>query len=109
MRHGEGVALGMIAISKIAMEVGLLCQAEFNKIQNLIRKFGLPTTVHPELFACNRDLLVDKCVTSTFKDKKRTPEGLRLILPTGSGKECKMYHTNSEDLIRTGIDFVLEN
>jgi 3-dehydroquinate synthase len=109
LRHGEGVALGMIAISKVAVEVGLLPETEFQKIQNLIKKFGLPTTVHPELFACNRDLLIEKCITSTFKDKKRTSEGLRLILPTSSIGECKIYFTKSEELIRTGIDFVFED
>ena len=109
LRHGEGVALGITAISKIAVEVELLCPNEFQKIRSLIKKFGLPNTTSAELFSCDRSYLIEKCVNSTFNDKKRTTNSLRLILPTSSTGICKIYHTNSKKLIRSGIDFVLEN
>ena len=109
LRHGEGVALGLIAISKISVEVGLLCQQEFQHIALLLKKFGLRTTVSPTLFACSRDQLIEKCVASTFKDKKRTSEVLRLILPTSRIGPCEIYHTSSRALIQSGIEYILEN
>jgi|TARA_Y100000996_G_scaffold322772_1_gene258836 3-dehydroquinate synthetase len=109
LRHGEGVALGIIAISKVAVEVGYLDTQDLEKISALVNKFGLPTLVSPELFACNRDLLIEKCVVSAFKDKKRTTSGLRLILPTSSSGECKIFPTDSKDLLQKGIEFVIEN
>lgn len=109
LRHGEGVALGLIAISKIAVKVGVLCQIEFQHIIRLVKKFGLRTNVSSHLFACDRHQLIEKCIESTFKDKKRTPQDLRLILPTSSVGPCKVYSTNSRELIQLGIEYVLEN
>ena len=106
---GEGVALGLIAISKIAVKVGVLCQIEFQHIIRLVKKFGLRTNVSSHLFACDRHQLIEKCIESTFKDKKRTPQDLRLILPTSSVGPCKVYSTNSRELIQLGIECVLEN
>jgi 3-dehydroquinate synthase len=108
LRHGEGVALGIVAISKVALEAGVLQAKDLEKISSLVKKFGLPTIVSPELFACNRELLIEKCVLSAFKDKKRTGSELRLILPTSSSGECKIFPTDSKELVQSGIEYVIE-
>ncbi|PFG75045.1 3-dehydroquinate synthase [Tepidiforma thermophila] len=42
--HGEAVAIGMRAAGIIAVELGLLPSADFERQQALIRRFGLPET-----------------------------------------------------------------
>ena len=109
LRHGEGVALGIIAISKISVLVGKLSKTDFQKIIDLIRKFDLPITISPAIFECEREYLITKCLESVFRDKKRTSKFLRLILPTTSSGNCEIFETDSRDLIRSGIEYVVEH
>ena len=108
LRHGEGVALGIVAISKIATEVGKLSKTDFQKIINLIKKFDLPINISAMLFKCERKVLIKKCVETVFRDKKRTSKFLRLILPMSSSGSCEIYHTDSIDLIRSAIEYVIK-
>ena len=108
LRHGEGVALGIVAISKIATEVGKLSKTDFQKIINLIKKFDLPINISAMLFKCERKVLIKKCVDSVFRDKKRTSKFLRLILPMSSSGSCEIYQTDSTELIRSAIEYVIK-
>ncbi|GFH41887.1 3-dehydroquinate synthase [Lactococcus hodotermopsidis] len=45
--HGEGVAIGMIQITKIAEEKGLVALGLTDKIRAMVEKFHLPTTYEP--------------------------------------------------------------
>ena len=52
-RHGEAVAIGMIAASKISERLGMLKRQSVQKIDKVLKQFGLPTrcpeTSPPEL------------------------------------------------------------
>jgi 3-dehydroquinate synthase len=51
LNHGEAVAIGMMAAARISEEVGMLDQSNVQRIENLLLKFGLPTScqgINPE-------------------------------------------------------------
>jgi len=48
VKHGEGVAMGMVAASRLAVELGLLHEADVKRQVALLESFGLPTRL-PEL------------------------------------------------------------
>lgn len=45
--HGEAVAIGMVQISQVAEEKGLMPEGITLQIQQMVQKFGLPTTYEP--------------------------------------------------------------
>ena len=102
------MVVGIVAISKIATDVGKLSITDFQKIINLIKKFELPINISAMLFKCERKVLIKKCVETVFRDKKRTSKFLRLILPMSSSGSCEIYQTDSTDLIRSAIEYVIK-
>jgi 3-dehydroquinate synthase len=75
--HGEGVALGMVAASRLAHTLGQLPAADLRDILALIAAVGLPTSLPA--------LDIDKTFAGMFTDKKVKDGKLRLILPTKIG------------------------
>lgn len=45
--HGEAVAIGMVQISKVAEQKGLISKGMTKEIQEMVQKFGLPSTYEP--------------------------------------------------------------
>lgn len=78
-RHGEAVAIGMVAAARISAELGLLNKGDINRVEKLLHQFGLPIScpqVNPE------DLM-----EATRFDKKTTHGETRWVLlqDIGSG------------------------
>ncbi|MEC4678271.1 MAG: 3-dehydroquinate synthase family protein, partial [Nitrospirota bacterium] len=48
VKHGEGVAMGMVAASRLAVDLGLLHEADVKRQVKLLTAFGLPTRL-PDL------------------------------------------------------------
>ena len=61
-RHGEAVAVGMMAAALISLELGKTSAENVQRLENLIKKFGMMTT-------CT-GLDADKLYAVTFRDKK---------------------------------------
>lgn len=76
--HGEAVAIGMVSAALIAQKMGLLPEAETEKIKELLLKVGLAIAL-PEL-----DLA--KLITALYHDKKVVSDKLRFVLPVEIGK-----------------------
>jgi 3-dehydroquinate synthase len=78
-KHGEGVALGMIAVSEIAVQIGLWSKDCAERQYRLIKKTGLPTQL-PTSF--NTEAVLDVLTT----DKKVKAGQVRFIMPTAIAK-----------------------
>lgn len=61
-RHGEAVAIGMIAAALISCELGKTSAANVARLENLLRRFGMVTNC--------AGLDADKLYAVTFRDKK---------------------------------------
>jgi 3-dehydroquinate synthase len=75
--HGEAVALGMLAATKIAELVGMLAAPEASKLAETIQKYGpIPA---PE------DLDPDRLMARLGSDKKTKQGKVHFVLPTSIG------------------------
>ncbi len=72
LRHGEAVNIGMIAETKISNMIGLLSDEEAKEIDEILRKTGLPVSIHE----INVNLIVNKIV----KDKKNSHGDIKWVL-----------------------------
>ena len=106
LRHGEGVALGMIAVFRAAIRLGYLAENDLQLLKELLKKFELPITFSSNDLGAPRELLVEKVIELSFKDKKRTKSDLRLILLNGIGKPF-IYETSDRDLIGEAVKEVI--
>ena len=73
-RHGEAVALGMVAAGRIAVAMGLWDQASCLRQEKLLAKAKLPTTLPGTLD-------IERCIALTRGDKKVLDGRVRFILP----------------------------
>ncbi len=77
--HGLAVAIGMVAVSKIAVEKGLIAKEEADRMRDLIAAYGLPVDIPAEL---NRTKIKKYLKT----DKKAVSGRPFYVLPTTIGK-----------------------
>lgn len=78
-RHGEAVAIGMAAASKIAERVGLIGKMERSRIESIMVRAGLPVDV-PDY------LDVNEMIRSMYRDKKVVFSKLTFVLPVRIGR-----------------------
>ncbi|MGB3535119.1 MAG: 3-dehydroquinate synthase [Microcoleaceae cyanobacterium] len=76
--HGEAVGLGMIAASRIAVELGMWTSECDTRQLALIEKAGLPTKLPAGLD-------IDRILTTLQTDKKVKAGKVRFVLPTDIG------------------------
>jgi len=94
VRHGEAVAIGMIAAAKISSRMGCLNTNAVNRITDLIAKTGLPTEL-PKLELKN-------LVRAMKHDKKILQGKLRFVLP-GTIGEVFITDEVSQSLIEKAL------
>lgn len=78
-KHGEAVAMGMVAASRIAHTLGRLPQADVDAQVALIKAFGLPV-------ALPRGLDPDAIVAALGHDKKAAQGKVKMVLASTIGK-----------------------
>jgi 3-dehydroquinate synthase len=76
--HGEAVALGMVAATKLSHGLGIIDSEQVARIVNLLQKLNLPTQVDK--------LSGRKIYNNILLDKKVRGEKLHLVLPEKIGK-----------------------
>jgi 3-dehydroquinate synthase len=96
-RHGEAVALGMVAAGFIAVARGLFPIEQFQRMENLIRQFELPVR-HP-------DLNFDELYELMKRDKKVQSGKIRFVLPTRIG-EVTMVDDVTEIQIAEAVEYL---
>ena len=93
IHHGEAVAIGMVATSRVAVSLGLLKQTDLDRQIELLDALGLPT---------ESPYGADEVLPSMRRDKKAENGSLRLVLPTGIGTD-PVVRDVSETEIRAAL------
>ena len=93
--HGECVALGMVAASRLAVSLKMLDQNSADRIARLIAKAGLPTS--------GLKLSIDEVTKAMLFDKKMKAGKVRFILPDRIG-HVVIRDDVPENLVRAALE-----
>jgi 3-dehydroquinate synthase len=77
LSHGEAVSVGMVVASALSVRRGLLTEDEAARVEGLLRKLKLPTTIRGN---------PDKILEALRKDKKREGVRVHFVLLEGIGR-----------------------
>jgi 3-dehydroquinate synthase len=77
LKHGEAVAIGLVAVCELARRLGVLNSGEAGRIKALLEKAGLPVVMPP--------LDKEKIMDAMGQDKKVHGGRMRFILPHAIG------------------------
>jgi 3-dehydroquinate synthase len=72
--HGEAVTIGTVFAFKLAVDRGMIAEAELQKVEQLLKIMQLP-------YEIPNGIDVEKLVQSVAFDKKRTGAGIKYVLP----------------------------
>lgn len=101
LNHGQAVAIGMMIESFIATQMGILCNADFDKIKEILSLFdltaSLPCTTTPE-----------KIKNALILDKKSRGKSPRFILIQSIGKVYKEQSNYSHPVDKIILDKALD-
>jgi len=78
IKHGEAIAIGMVAEAKMAEQVGFAPQGLANQIAEIIQSVGLPAEIPPHLDR-------SEIIAAMQRDKKKAGGIVRFALPAGIG------------------------
>ncbi len=81
MRHGYAVAIGMVTASRLAYRTGLCDESVPERVEGLIRAYGLPTS----LSALSRKPTVRELMDTLQIDKKAEAGKVKFVLPRKIG------------------------
>jgi 3-dehydroquinate synthase len=77
-QHGEAVAVGMVAETRVAQRLGLVNQAVTERLAGLLERFGLPTSAP--------GLDCERLIAAMARDKKNQRGKIRFVLPRAIGQ-----------------------
>jgi 3-dehydroquinate synthase len=98
-RHGEAVAVGMVAAAEIGIAAGRLDQFSAERIEQMLQKLGLPVRAPlPD----DRDELLELMQ----HDKKVAAGKIRFVLADGIG-QAGLYDDIEPAWIEKGLDRIL--
>lgn len=100
--HGEAIIIGMILESKIAVKIGLLSQKNYNKIKELIIKYGFKNLINKKFNFSTTDML-----KLMKKDKKNQNGKIKMVLPAKIGK-CKYDVFVKPEIIKDCLKEILK-
>ncbi|WP_457919762.1 3-dehydroquinate synthase [Candidatus Lokiarchaeum ossiferum] len=102
--HGNAVAIGINAANYLALKCGLLSEAAFLRIQNLLQQYHLP------IFLSDLGLTgdADQLFHFLHNDKKNQDDQVVMILLEGLGKPI-ISTTQTTLQIKEAINYVIKN
>ncbi|TXE81591.1 3-dehydroquinate synthase [Campylobacter peloridis] len=89
--HGEAVAIGMHMANTLAYNLGMLSKNKCERIENLLKKFKLPTFY--------KIYNINEFYEAFFLDKKTHHYKINFVLPHGLGKACIKNDITKEDVL----------
>ena len=87
--HGEGVAIGMAAITRAAVQFHICPQETLPRLLEILRRYGLPTVA---------DFPLREILLAAQSDKKRTDNAVRLVVPESIGR-CHVESVPAEKMV----------
>ncbi|NLY10183.1 MAG: 3-dehydroquinate synthase [Firmicutes bacterium] len=96
-RHGEAVAIGMVAVCRLAYQLKCFSKSEFEYVKRLVNDFGLPTDC--------KGISVDEIFNGIFHDKKTVGDKVTFVLPKKLG-EVEIVSGIDEGEIKQAIEYV---
>lgn len=96
-KHGEAVALGMLAAGKIAVDKGMWSEAEFARQNELVKRLGI--------VAGAQSLDVNAILDRMASDKKARAGVIRFVLPQAIGDVVSCDTVTREEMI-AGIAYM---
>ena len=93
--HGECVALGMVAASRLASDLGMMKREEADQVREVIDRAGLPTG--------GMQLSTNDVLDAMIFDKKVKAGRLRFVLPTGIG-QVVIRDDVAPELVRKAVE-----
>ncbi len=90
--HGEAVAMGMVAVSRISMKRGLLSKEELERLIDVLEKFELPVQI-PQSIA-EKDIL-----ENLKRDKKVKAGKVNFVLAKGIGNTVIVDDVEEEEIL----------
>lgn len=88
LSHGKCVAIGMVMMAKAAVKHGMCSEETAEQIEELVKKFGLPTET---------DQSAEAIYKTALGDKKRQSGSLTLVVPTEIA-HCALHKIPVEEL-----------
>ncbi len=82
-RHGRAISVGMLLAAEIAAKEGLLQRKELDRLETLLKKVGLPTTL---MKLQKRRWRLDQILKAEGRDKKFAGGIRQYVLPTRIGR-----------------------
>ena len=90
--HGQAVAIGIVVESFMANNMGLLSNADFTKIKNIIELYKIPLII-------NREIRISDLKNGLLRDKKQ-----EFILLEGIGRPC--YVKPNKNIVDQALEYV---
>ncbi len=100
IHHGEAVAIGMLAETRLAVQLGICDQHDLDRLQKLLDRVGLQSAI--------REVDIDKARAALRRDKKITDQALRLPLMTAIGS-AEVFSDIALEQLDTALRDVLEH
>ena len=97
--HGEAVAIGMICAAYISMELGLIGENVFTRVESLIKKFHLPIKAE----GCD----VESLYSAIFHDKKTVDGRVKWILLDGDIGQVTIKDNVPEEVVRKAMKYCI--
>ncbi|NPA95359.1 MAG: 3-dehydroquinate synthase [Thermodesulfobacteria bacterium] len=91
--HGAAVAMGMVAVSRISVERGLLAKEDLERLIALLERFELPVRI-PE------SISVEAILENIKRDKKVKAGKVNFVLAKGIGDTIITDDVTNEEIVR---------
>ena len=90
-RHGEGVAIGLAAATRLAARRELCDPALVKRVEGLLERLGLPT--------CAVGVSAEQILAAMATDKKRAGSRLRFVLPRALGDVAVFDDVTTDEVL----------
>lgn len=94
LRHGEAIALGMCAETRLAVDLGITSEQTLTDLIGVLKKFELPTQVSFQVSA-------QEIISKSLDDKKRKANRLDLYLPDRIGNCILCEDISEQQLLKS--------